>query len=359
MGTATVGSGAGSHPLFLTGQVFLTGPYNGGAYGLATVVPAIAGPYNLGTVVVRQSLDINPNDAHVTAVSDPFPTILNGVPLRIKTVNLDLNTPNFIINPTSCQPFQITAYDRRRSAARPRRCRRRSRSGRARRFRSTRSLGIKLTGKGQTKTGKHPTLTATLTAPSSGQANLKTAEVTLPLSLALDPRNTEMVCSVQAAAAIACPSNTIVGTSSAVSPLLPDPLSGNVYIVQGIRTNAQGQQIKTLPSLLIPLKGDIALNLRAQTSVDSVGSAGDDVPGDSRRGGVELQADDQRRLARDPRGHRRPEHLQVEAVRDAVLGSQSGKTETSKMKLSTPACGASSTASSTTKKHHKRHGKRR
>ena len=75
------------------------------------------------------------------------------------------------------------------------------------------------------------------------------------------------MCSVAAAAAIACPSNTIVGTATAISPLLPDPLSGNVYIVQGIRTNAQGQQIKTLPSLLIPLKGDIELILRAQTCV--------------------------------------------------------------------------------------------
>ena len=87
------------------------------------------------------------------------------------------------------------------------------------------------------------------------------------MSLALDPKNTEVVCSVAAAAALGCPANTIVGTASAISPLLPDPLSGNVYLVQGIRTNAQGQQIKTLPSLLIPLSGDIALNLRAQTSV--------------------------------------------------------------------------------------------
>ena len=90
------------HPLFLTGQVYLTGPYKGGAYELATVVPAVAGPYNLGTVTVRQALDINPTDAHVTAVSDPFPTILDGVPLRIKTINLALDRPNFIVNPTSC-----------------------------------------------------------------------------------------------------------------------------------------------------------------------------------------------------------------------------------------------------------------
>ena len=145
--------------------MYLTGPYKGGAYGLATVVQAIAGPYNLGTVVVRQSLRIDPNDAHVTAVSDPFPTILDGVPLRIKTVNLTLDRPNFIVNPTSC------AADRDRRRRSPR-------SGRdgagvvalpGRRLSSlpfAPSLGIKLSGKGQTTSGKHPTLTATLKAAS-------------------------------------------------------------------------------------------------------------------------------------------------------------------------------------------------
>ena len=152
--------------MFLTGQVFLTGPYKGGAYGLATVVPAVAGPYNLGTVIVRQALDINPNDAHVTAVSDPFPTILDGVPLRIKTVNLDLNRPNFIINPTSCQPFHMTATIQSvggstSSVSSP------FQVGSCAGAPIQAELGINLSGEGQTKTGKHPTLTATLTEPTS------------------------------------------------------------------------------------------------------------------------------------------------------------------------------------------------
>jgi hypothetical protein len=270
VGTATVGSGAGSHPLFLSGPVYLTGPYNGGAYGLATVVPAIAGPYNLGTVVVRQSLRIDPNDAHVTAVSDPFPTILDGVPLRIKTVNLRLDRPNFIINPTSCAPSQIAGtISSVGGAAAPVSSRFQVAGCLSLPFAPT--LGINLSGKGATTSGKHPTLTATLRAPSSGQANIDSAKVTLPLSLALDPKNSQVVCSVAAAAALNCPAKTIVGKASAVSPLLPDPLNGNVYLVQGIRTNKQGQQIKTLPSLLIPLKGDVALNLHAKTSVDGAG----------------------------------------------------------------------------------------
>jgi hypothetical protein len=348
VGTATVGSGAGSHPIFLGGKVYLTGPYKGGAYGLATVVPAIAGPYNLGTVVVRQALDINPNDAHVTAVSDPFPTILDGVPLRIKTINLDLNRPDFIINPTSCQPFQISATimavgGSSSSVASP------FQVGSCAELPFNPKLGIVLRGKGQTKTGRHPTLTATLTAPSSGQANLKTAQVTLPLSLALDPRNTQVVCSVADAAAIACPSNTIVGTSSAISPLLPDPLSGNVYIVQGIRTNAQGQQIKTLPSLLIPLRGDIALNLQAQTSVDSAGRLVTTFPAipDAAVSNFQLTITGGSHGILVITGGKNI--CNSKQIGSSVLGSQSGKSQTSQMRLRTPACHG--------KKHHKKHKK--
>jgi hypothetical protein len=269
VGTATVGSGSGSHPLFLSGPVYLTGPYNGGAYGLATVVPAIAGPYNLGTVVVRQSLRIDPNDAHVTAVSDPFPTILGGVPLRIKTVNLSLDRPNFIVNPTSCKTSSIAArITSAGGTVAP--VASRFQVGGCSGLPFHPSLGISLSGKGQTTSGKHPTLTATL-KEGSGQANIQSAKVTLPLSLALDPKNSQVVCSVAAAAALNCPAKTIVGRVTAVSPLLPHSLTGKVFLVQGIRTNSKGQQIKTLPSLLVPLNGDVQLILHAKTSVDGAG----------------------------------------------------------------------------------------
>jgi hypothetical protein len=353
VGTASVGSGAGSHPLFLGGKVYLTGPYNGGAYGLATVVPAIAGPYDLGTVVVRQSLRIDPNDAHVTAVSDPFPTILDGVPLRIRTVNLTLDRPNFIINPTSCQASTLAATIQSVSSSQaavssP------FQVGSCAELPFAPNLAIALTGKGQTKDGQHPTLNAQLTAPSSGQANLKTAKVTLPLSLALDPTNTETVCSVADAAAINCPSSTIVGTSSAVSPLLPDPLSGNVYLVQGIRTNSQGQQVKTLPSLLIPLKGDIQLNLRAQTSVDGAGRLITTFPAipDAAVSNFQLT------IAGGSHGILVVTHgknlCTAKQYGSSLLGAQSGKSVTSKIRLGVP-CKLQHKKHKKHKKHHK-HG---
>jgi hypothetical protein len=270
VGTATVGSGAGSEPLFLSGPVYLTGGYKGGAYGLATVIHAIAGPYNLGTVVVRQALHIDPTDAHVTAISDPFPTILDGVPLRIKTINLTLDRPNFVVNPTSCSPGPITGTITsvggvNATVSSP------FHVGFCRSLPFFPSLGIKLTGSGRTKSGTHPTLIATL-KQDSGQANISSARVTLPLSLALDPKNSAVVCPYAVAQSVHggtahCPADTIVGRATATSPLLSAPLSGPVYLVQGIRFNRSGQKIRTLPTLLVPLRGQIALDLRATTSV--------------------------------------------------------------------------------------------
>lgn len=129
-------------------------------------------------------------------------------------------------------------------------------------------LKLALTGRHQTAVGKHPTLTARLTQ-ALGQANIALSKVTLPLSMALDPRNSEVVCSVSAAATDTCPANTIIGSATATTPLLSQRLSGKVYLVQGIRTTSTGQQIRTLPALLVALRGQTAIDLHAQTSVSN------------------------------------------------------------------------------------------
>jgi hypothetical protein len=274
VGTAATGAGPGSDPLFLPGEVYLTGPYAGAPYGLAVVVPAVAGPFDLGTVVVRQALFVDPTDAHVTVRSDPFPSILQGIPLRLRRVDVLLDRANFTVNPTSCNATQVMGTLTSTAGANAN-VGSRFQVGGCRTLGFNPKLAISLSGKGKTHSGNHPTLTANLT-PHSGQANIASARVTLPLSLALDPRNSQRVCSFSVAQAVqtgapGCPANTIVGTASATTPLLSQPLSGNVYLVQGIRTNSKGQQIKTLPSLLIPLRGQLALNLRASTSVSGAG----------------------------------------------------------------------------------------
>ncbi len=163
VGTVQSGAGAGSQPLFLPGAAYLTGPYKGAPYGLAVVVPAVAGPYNLGTVVVRQALYVDPTTAQVTAVSDPFPTQLDGIPLRLRRVDVDLNRPDFMINPTNCNPMQITATlgstgGLSDTVSSP------FQVGGCQELPFAPKLAMALTGKGQTHSGTHPTLTATLTA---------------------------------------------------------------------------------------------------------------------------------------------------------------------------------------------------
>jgi uncharacterized repeat protein (TIGR01451 family) len=104
VGIVKAGAGPGPNPLFVPGKAYLTGPYNGGPYGLAVVVPAVAGPFDFGTVVVRQSIRIDPRTARVTDVSDPFPVIIDGIPLRLRRVDIALDRPQFTFNPTSCEP---------------------------------------------------------------------------------------------------------------------------------------------------------------------------------------------------------------------------------------------------------------
>ena len=111
VGTVEAGAGPGPNPLFVPGNVFLTGPHNGGPYGLAVVVSANPGPFHFGNVVVRQALRINPYTAAVTDVSDPFPTFLdprgangevNGIPIKLRRVDVEVNRPGFTFNPTNC-----------------------------------------------------------------------------------------------------------------------------------------------------------------------------------------------------------------------------------------------------------------
>jgi hypothetical protein len=102
---------------------------------------------------------------------------------------------------------------------------------------------------------------------AKGQAHLKSVKLILPLSLALDAKTSQNVCSVADADADNCPAKTVIGSATADTPLLSGPLSSKVYLVQGVRKNKQGQTIKTLPSLLVPLRGQAAIDLMGKTSV--------------------------------------------------------------------------------------------
>ena len=107
IGTAQTAAGAGTNPVYLSGKVYLAGPYKGAPLSLAVITPAVSGPYDLGNVVVRTALHVNPETAQITAVSDPLPQILEGIPLRLRSIRVNLNRPNFTLNPTNCEPFSV------------------------------------------------------------------------------------------------------------------------------------------------------------------------------------------------------------------------------------------------------------
>jgi len=275
VGSATVAAGPGTNPFYLRDQpVSLTGPYKGAPYGLAVAVHAAAGPFDLGTVVVRQALHVDPNTARVTVKSDPLPTIRDGVPFRVRRVHVVTDRPGFMRSPTSCKaktistsvssaggqtanlsaPLQATGCSK--LAFKPK-------------------LALALTGKSQIRTGKHPGLKATVTQ-RSGEAGIQKAEVRLPKSLALDPSNAQALCEFADGTKDdlenRCPKGSIVGRAKATSPLLKKPLAGNVYFVKNVRIDKKtGNQIRTSPMIIVALRGEIDINLRGESSTTNSG----------------------------------------------------------------------------------------
>jgi hypothetical protein len=277
VGVTSVQTGPGPSPVSIpqpgrarTG-VFLAGPYKGAPYSLSIVVPAQAGPFDLGTVVVRAALLIDPVDAHATVQSDPLPTILQGIPLVVQKVHVLIDRPGFMVSPTSCAPTRIAGRVlSTQGAIAP--VQSRLQVGGCSSLGFKPKLAVTLSGKGQTTDGKHPALAATLTMPSQ-QANIKKVVVQLPLSLALDPDNaqSDALCEFPAGRKTIpeCPKSSIVGSAVATTPLLDEPLKGPVYFVKNVRTDPKsGRQIRTLPTLAIPLQGaGITLVVRASSQV--------------------------------------------------------------------------------------------
>jgi hypothetical protein len=266
VGTATVGAGPGSNPFYLTGSASLTGPYKGAPYGLSVAVRAVAGPFDLGMVVVRQAIYIDPVDAHLSVRSDQLPIIVKGVPLRLRSVNVDVDRPGFTINPTSCAPKRIAAtFGGSGGAVSTSNQRLQATECQSLAFKP--KLGLRLTGRTQVADGKHPGLKAVVTQ-RRGQANIGKVQVKLPLSLALDPENAKALCEFDDGEKVNCPKASIIGSARAVTPVLNRALTGPVYFVKGIRIDKKtGRRIRTLPTLLVPLRGEVAIDLRAKSSI--------------------------------------------------------------------------------------------
>jgi len=243
VGESWAGAGAGAKPFYAPGKVYLSGPYKGAPLSFTVVTPAVSGPYDLGNVVNRVAIDIDPKTAQVNAVSDPLPQILEGIPLRLRSVLINLNREKFTLNPTNCNPFTVDGAlggDQGATATR------------SSHFQVANCANLdfepklRLQLRGATKRTGNPALKATLTQPE-GQSNIRRVVVALPASELLDQAHIGNICTRAQFAADQCPARSVYGRASAVTPILDQPLSGPVYL----RSNPEHE----LPDLVAALRG--------------------------------------------------------------------------------------------------------
>jgi hypothetical protein len=263
IGTASVKSGAGPAPFALSGPVSLTGPYNGAPFGLSIAIRALAGPFDLGTVVVRAAINVDPTDSHLTIDADPLPQVLQGIPLRLREVSVAIDRPKFIFNPSTCDPLEIhgtlTAVDGTvQEASSP--------------FQATGcadlpfSPTLSAVADGKTSREKGAGLKVTLKQPL-GQANVKSVSVQLPKRLNARGSTSAAACleATFKTAPAGC-ANSLVGSVHAETPLLTGALNGPVYLV------AHATGLPTIEALLqgqglnIDLSGTIAFAPAGLTS---------------------------------------------------------------------------------------------
>jgi hypothetical protein len=229
IGTATTTVGSGSAPAQFSGPVYLTGPTNGAPFGMTTVIDAAIGPFNLGNVVVRSKIEVNPYTAQVT-VSSEVPTIYKGIPLRLKTLTLAINRQGFLINPTNCEAMSVSStltssFGATQAVSTP--------------FQAGGCSGLTFAPKfgassnAKTSRANGAALVTNINIPSTSQANFKSVLVTLPKQLPsrLSTLKNACVAAVFNANPASCPANSIIGTARIKTPVLPGQLSGYAYYV--------------------------------------------------------------------------------------------------------------------------------
>jgi uncharacterized repeat protein (TIGR01451 family) len=241
IGTVTVAAGPGPQPFWITdGRAYLTGPYKGGPYGLSIVVPAVAGPFNLGEEHVRAAIYIDPHTAALTIVSDPLPTRKDGIPFQLKTINVNVNRPEFMFNATNCDALGIGAtISSTQGAAAEQTSPYQAVNCATLAFHPSFSASTQANGNFN---GNGASLTVRIAAPGQGpqstpstapEANIKKVDVQLPLEMpsrltTLQKACTERQFSLNPAG---CPPESNVGTATAHTPVLAVPLQGPAYLV--------------------------------------------------------------------------------------------------------------------------------
>jgi hypothetical protein len=269
IGEVTTAVGPGPDPFSVTGgRAYLTGPYRGAPFGLSFVVPAEGGPFKLagtnglGDVVVRAAIDVDPRTSALTITSEPLPQILEGVPLQVRSVSVDVNRPGFMFNPTSCTPNTISATLQGSAG---------TSTTDSVPYQATDCASLAFAPKfsvstsGKTSKADGASLDVKLTypsAPEGSQANIAKVKVDLPKQLPSRLTTLQKACLAATFEAnpASCPAASVIGIARATTPLLPVPLTGPAYFV-----SYGGAKF---PELIVVLQGDnVRVDLHGETFI--------------------------------------------------------------------------------------------
>jgi uncharacterized repeat protein (TIGR01451 family) len=266
IGTITAGVGSGSEPYYVTGKVFFTGPYGGAPFGLSVVVPASAGPFNLGNVIVRVALFVDPHTARVTAVSTPLPQKIDGVPLHLRTLDVSLDAHEFTLNPTGCSQRSITGVIYSTTGAN---------ASVASPFAAAgcKNLAFKPVLSGSTEAratkARGVGVKVKIAYPSGGapESNIAKVVIGFPSQLPVRLETLQQACRavVFEANPANCPSASDIGSATVHTPILGVPLVGPAYLV------SYGSA--KFPDVVFVLQGEgVTLDVDGQSFVSHAGA---------------------------------------------------------------------------------------
>jgi hypothetical protein len=266
VGHTLVGTGVGAVLAYVPGKIYLAGPFHGAPFSIVSVTSAAVGPFDLGTVVLRFGLTIDPYTARVSVTptsSEPIPTILKGIVTHVRDIRVYIDRNKFTLNPTSCNPLAIGStltsnLGARKTVTSP--------------FQASncQALGFKpvfkVSATGKTSRAMGASLTVKLSYPTGAQANISKVKVDLPKQLPSRLTTLQKACTVAQFATnpAGCPAASIVGRAKAITPLIPVPLEGPAYFV------SHGGE--AFPDLIIVLQGyGVTIDLVGTTFINKAG----------------------------------------------------------------------------------------